>query len=133
MSLIVTKSDHTTDITFDLVSDQGGKRTYLNKASGLTESELIEVEHQLRPSGAKGSDRHIIRVLKQDVDDTTGAFSIASFVLTISIPRASAFTSTVCKDLAKYLQCLLKQSFVGDLVLGVTTDGDYHQDSFVPD
>lgn len=133
MSLIVTKSDHTTDITFDLVSEQGGKRVYLNKSTGLTESETIEIEHNLRPAGAKGSDRHIIRVLKQDVDDTTGAFTIASFVLTISIPRATAFTSTVVKDLSKYLQCLLKQSFIGDLAVGVTTDGDYHQDSFVPD
>jgi len=133
MSLIVTKSDHTTDVTFDLVSDAAGKKVFLDKTSGLTESVSIEVEHNLRPAGAKGSDRHTIRVLKQDVDDVTGAFTIASFVLTISIPRASAFTPTVIKDMAKYMQCLLKQSFIGDLAVGVTTEGDYHQDSFVPD
>lgn len=132
MSLIVTKLDATTDVTFDLVSEQNGKKTFLNKATGLTESETIEIEHNLRPAGAKGSDRHTIRILKQDVDDVTGNFSVASFVLTISIPRASAFTNTVIGDMSKYLQCLLKATFIQDIKVGITTEGDYHVDSYVP-
>jgi hypothetical protein len=132
-TLIVTKSDHTTDVTFTQDSESGYKQGFADLTSGLTAPVRIDFEHRMRPVGAKGTDRHIITISKGDVDSTTGAFSLATVQLVISVPRAAAFTATVMKDLAKYMQCLLKQSIVGDFVNGVSPSGDYHQDSFVPD
>jgi hypothetical protein len=132
MSIIVTKSDATTDVTFDLSSESGLKKTFINKATTLQECERLEIEHNLRPNGAKGTDEHRFIFTKGDVDDVTGAFTLGSVEVKIRVPRATAFTSTVVKDLAKYAQCLLKAAFVADLYAGVTTEGDYHCDSFVP-
>jgi hypothetical protein len=132
MSIIVTKSDAVTDVTFDLANESGPKKEFINKATSLTESERLVIEHNLRPNGAKGTDIHTFVFSKGDVDDVTGAFTLGSVKVEIRVPRATAFTSTVIKDLAKYAQCLLKASFVGDMYAGITTEGDYHCDSFVP-
>jgi hypothetical protein len=132
MSIIVTKSDATTDVTFDLSSENGTKKEFINKATTLQESERLVVEHNLRPNGNKGTDIHTFTFSKGDVDDVTGAFTLGSVKVEIRVPRATAFTATVIKDLAKYAQCLLKGTFVEDLYAGVTTEGDYHVDSFVP-
>jgi hypothetical protein len=131
-TLIVTRSDATTDITFTEVAQTGSKQTFINKAAGLQEPETLEIESQIRPAGAKGSDRYFLTFKKGDVDATTGAFTEASVRLSVTVPRASGITSTVVKDLAKFMQCLLASTIVADMYAGVLPSGDYHVDSFVP-
>jgi hypothetical protein len=132
MSLIVTKSNATTDITYDLQSDNGSKKSFINKAAGLQEAERLEVDHNLRPNGAKGTDVHRFVLSKGDVDDVTGAFTLGSVEVIFRVPRATAFTETVVKDLAKQAQCLLSNAFVAGLYAGITIEGDYHVDAFTP-
>jgi hypothetical protein len=132
-TVIVTRSDATTDITFTEISQSGSKQIFLNKAAGLQEPESLELESSLRPVGAKGSDRYFITFKKADIDDVTGAFSEASVRLTITIPRATGITSTKVKDLAKFMQCMLLSTNIADIFNGVLPNsGDYHVDSYVP-
>jgi len=125
MSIIATKSDGTTDITYELASEQGARKEFINKTAGLTEAERLVVTHNLRPNGAKGTDIHSFTFSKGDVDDVTGQFTLGSVEVIIRVPRASAFTSTVIKDLTKQAQCLLKNAFIEGLYAGVTIEGDY--------
>jgi hypothetical protein len=132
MSIIVTKSNATTDITYELASEAGPKKEFINKTAGLLEAERLLVEHNLRPNGSKGTDIHRFVFSKGDVDDTTGAFTLGSVEVVIRVPRATAFTETVVKDLCKQAQCLLINAFVSGLYAGITIEGDYHQDAFTP-
>lgn len=133
MAITVNKSGSTTDVVYDLLSETGAKREYINKSAGLLEAEKLMISHNMRPAGAKGSDIHVIEFSKQDVDDTTGAFTVGSARLTLTIPRATGFSTTVIRDLTKQLQCLLANAVIDALVVGVTTDGDASQaGSFVP-
>lgn len=133
MSLTVNKSGSTTDVVFELASENGGKKVFICAAAGLTESERIEVTHNLRPNGAKGTDVHSFTVSKGDVDDVSGAFTLGSVEVVFRVPRATGFTDTVVKDLAKMAQCLLTNTFVIGLKNGITLEGDYSQSgAFVP-
>jgi hypothetical protein len=120
-------------VVFDLSSENASKKIFLNQATGLQAQERIEVDHILRPSGAKGTDVHKVVISKGDVDATTGAFTQASVELVLRIPRATAFDDTVVKDLTKMMQCLLTNAFVVGLKNGITIEGDYSQSgAFVP-
>lgn len=132
MSIIVTKSDATTDITYELSSESGTKKEFMNKLSSLQQAERLLVEHNLRPNGAKGTDVHRVVFSKGTVDDTTGAFTLGSVEVIFRVPRADAFTEGVVQDLSKQAQCLLKEAFVNGLYYGITTEGDYHLDTFSP-
>lgn len=133
MSITVNKSGSTTDVVYDLVSEQGARKEFLVAASGLNEAERLIVNHTLRPNGAKGTDVHSIVFSKGDIDDVTGAFTLGSVELILRVPRATAFTDTVVKDLTKQMQCLLTNTFVVGLKNGITIEGDYSQSgAFVP-
>lgn len=124
--IILTKSDGVTDVTFVPQASTGSKRSYINTASGLTESLTLEVEHILRPVGAKGTDRHIVTLRKGDVDDSDAEFTQAYVRFEIGVPRKSAFTDAVIKDLVKEVICYIKDANVVLLKAGATPEGDYN-------
>lgn len=133
MSITVNKSGSTTDVVYDLASEGPFKKEFICAASGLQESERLLVEHSLKPNGNKGTDVHRFVFSKGDIDDVTGAFTLGSVEVVLRVPRATAFTDTVVKDLAKQAQCLLANSFVVGLKNGITIEGDYSQaGAFVP-
>jgi hypothetical protein len=133
MSIIVNKSTGTTDVVYDLSSESGSRKEFLVAASGLNEAERLIVEHTLKPNGSKGTDVHRFIFSKGDIDDVTGAFTLGSVEVILRIPRATAFTDTVVKDLTKQAQCLLTNAFVVGLKNGITIEGDYSQSgAFVP-
>lgn len=133
MAITVNKSTGTTDVVYDLSSESGSRKEFLVAASGLNEAERLIVEHTLKPNGSKGTDVHRFIFSKGDIDDTTGAFTLASVEVILRVPRATAFTDTVVKDLTKQAQCLLTNTFVVGLRNGITIEGDYSQAAaFVP-
>lgn len=133
MSIIVNKSTGTTDVVYDLSSESGSRKEFLVAASGLNESERLIVEHTLKPNGSKGTDVHRFIFSKGDIDDVTGAFTLGSVEVVLRVPRATAFSDTVVKDLTKQAQCLLTNAFVVGLKNGITIEGDYSQSgAFVP-
>jgi hypothetical protein len=133
MAITVNKSGSTTDVVYELSSENGPKKEFIVAASGLNEAERLVVEHTLKPNGSKGTDVHRFVFSKGDIDDITGAFTLGSVEVILRVPRATAFTDTVVKDLTKQAQCLLTNSFVVGLKNGITIEGDYSQSgAFVP-
>lgn len=124
--IILTISDGTTDYTYTPNGIMGAKRDYVRAAAGLSEQQTLTVEHVLRPVGAKGSDRHIVTLRRGDIDDTTGDFTqlIAKFELVV--PRASAFTDTIVKDVVRQLTSYLTATNIVALKNGATPEGDYN-------
>lgn len=133
MAITVNKSGSTTDVVYELANENGPRKEFLVAASGLLEPEKLLVEHTLKNIGSKGTDVHRFVFSKGDVDDVTGAFTLGSVEVILRVPRATAFTDTVVKDLAKQAQCLLTNTFIVGLKNGITIEGDYSQTgAFVP-
>jgi hypothetical protein len=124
--IILTKSDGTTDLTFTPQSSTGSKKVYIVSASGLTEPWILEVSHNLRPVGAKGTDIHTVSVKRGDVDDTDGESTLGIATLELRIPRKAAFTDTVVKDIYRVLCSYLKDANIVLLKSGATPEGDYN-------
>jgi hypothetical protein len=135
MSLIVTRADGTTDITFSLQQQKDNQRVYINPGSSVTEPETLVLQSFPRPSGAKGTDRYKIIAQKAYVEDTTGNTIYVSATLEWKIPRTteSGVAASVA-DLTAFLKSLTKASVTTALMVGVMPPdgGDYHVDTFVP-
>jgi hypothetical protein len=129
MSLIVTRADGTTDITFALQSQVGFQKTYVNASAGLAEPEQIVMQAFLRPLGAKGSDRYIIRGSKTYVEDATGNNITTSAKIELVYPRsAESGLLTSFKDQVAFLKCLLNSTIITAIASGSLPDGDNHVD-----
>lgn len=126
-NLILTKSNGTTDVTYTPQSIQGNQRVYLNESAGLTAPEQVKVTHLLRPSGAKGTDRHTVVLSKAIVESTTNAFLVVSASLQLSVPRSTEVTVTMVKDLIAQLTSFIHPSAnVISLTSGGFPEGDFN-------
>jgi hypothetical protein len=127
MSIIVTKSDGTTDITYALQSQVGSQLNYSNVTAGLTEPETLRVQHFLRPLGQKGTDRHQIVFTKAIVEDTTGNYLQLQASLQLSIPRSTEITLTMVKDIIAQLTSYVNRTAnVTSIMAGGTPEGDFN-------
>jgi hypothetical protein len=126
-SIILTKADGTTDVTYKEQSLQGAVRVYANESAGLVEPETLRVQHILRPVGAKGTDRHNITLQKLVVDDTTNQNLVASLSLQMSIPRSTEITLAMLKDMVAQLTSYINRTAnLTSLYNGATPEGDFN-------
>jgi len=133
MSLIVTRSDGTTDIAFTLQNQVGMQKNFGNALAGLVEPEQITLQAFLRPLGAKGTDRYLIKASKTFVEDTSGNNITVSAKLELSYPRSTeSGLLTAFKDQVAFVKSLLSSANLTALVAGSLPDGDNHVDTFVP-
>jgi len=127
MSIIVTKSDGTTDVTYTLQKQEGAAAVFGNTSSGLVEPETLRVAHFLRPQGAKGTDRHQVTFQKAIVEDATNNFLVLSASLQISVPRSADVTLAMVKDLiAQMTSYVNKTANLTSLYNGATPEGDFN-------
>lgn len=127
MSVIVTKSNGSTDITYTLTEQKGTQLNFSNISAGLTEPETLRIQHFMRPAGAKGTDRHQIVFQKAIVEDTTNNYLIGSASLLINVPRSSEYTLTMVKDLIAQLTSYINLTAnLTSLVNGGTPEGDFN-------
>lgn len=127
MSIILTKADGTTDVTYTLQQANGLQQVFQNVSAGLTEPETIRVQHFLRPAGAKGSDRHQIVFTKAIVEDTTNQYLQLSASLQISVPRSTEITLAMLKDMIAQMTSYVNRSAnVTSLFNGATPEGDFN-------
>lgn len=133
MSIILTKNDGVTDVTFAPKAAQGSKQEFVNASASALEPETIMTDHLVR-SGVGSSNRHTISVKKTllSTDGTRQGDLIASLVLTI--PNLDSYSTTKLNDVVKQLQCCMKNTAIADLVAGASLDGkDLHVDgAYVP-
>jgi hypothetical protein len=133
MSLIVTRSNGTSDITFALQQQVGTQKTYVNAAAGLVEPEQITMQAFLRPVGAKGSDRYTIKASKIFVEDATGNHITTSAKIELVIPRsAESGLATAFADQVAFVKSVLSGTNLTALIAGSLPDGDNHVDTFNP-
>lgn len=127
MSIILTKADGTTDVTFTLQSSNGAQQNFSDVASGLTEPQTLRVQHFLRPNGAKGSDRHQIVLTKAIVEDSTNQYLQLIASLQFSVPRSTEVTLAMLKDLTAMLTSYINRSAnLTALYNGATPEGDFN-------
>jgi len=127
MSLVLTKADGTTDVTYTQQSNNGSQVVYSNVSAGLVEPETIRVQHFLRPAGAKGSDRHQIVYTKSIVEDTTNQYLSLIGSIQFSVPRSAEITLAMFKDMMAQLTSYLNRGTVlTSLYNGATPEADYN-------
>jgi len=133
MSLTVTRSDGTTDIVFALQNQVGTQKNYSNAAAGLVEPEQITLQAFLRPNGAKGSDRYLLKASKTFVEDTSGNNITVSAKLELVYPRSTETgLLTSLKDQVAFIKSLLSAANITAIAAGTLPDGDNHVDVFNP-
>lgn len=119
-SFIVADSS-ATDKTFILQTTSSNSNTYIDTSSTLTLPSAAEISHDLRPAGANGTDRHLVKFRLTVKDAETGEVATALASLQLSIPRHSAVTSTVCEDLVAFVTNYISTGTNLDLILdGIT-------------
>jgi hypothetical protein len=126
-NIILTKSNGTSDVTYTISRSTGLVSEYSDQSSGLTTPQILRVTHNLRPVGAKGTDRHTIALQKVVVETATGISLVGSVSLQISVPRSTDFTLAMVKDLIAQLTsyCNLTANVTG-LFNGATPEGDFN-------
>jgi len=133
MSLTVTRSNGTTDITFALSSNSGTKKEFINPNAGLLEPEIIVLQSFPRPIGANGSDRYVFKASKTFREDATGNNVTASAKLELVYPRsAESGLLTSFLDQVAFLKSLTGVVALTALTAGVVPEGDFHVDVFNP-
>lgn len=126
-SIILTKADGTTDVTYSLQQANGAQNVYQNVSAGLVEPETLRVQHFLRPAGAKGSDRHQIVLTKAIVEDTTNQYLQLSASLQFSVPRSTEITLAMLKDMVAQLTSYINRSAnITSFFNGATPEGDFN-------
>lgn len=133
MSLIVTRSNGTSDVTFTLQQQIGTQKVFVNPAAGLAEPEQIVMQAFLRPIAAKGSDRYTIKASKTFVEDATGNHIQVSAKLELVYPRsAESGLATALADQIAFQKSLLSAANITAIISGMLPDGDNHVDVFNP-
>lgn len=126
-AIILTKSDGTTDVTYSPMNNQGNISVYGNTSAGLVEPETLRIQHNLRPVGAKGTDRHQVVLQKVIVEDATNQNLVMSMSVQFAIPRSSEVTLAMVKDLvAQMTSYINKTANVTSLFNGATPEGDFN-------
>lgn len=127
MSIILTKADGTTDVTYSLQQANGSQYVYQNVPAGLVEPETLRIQHFLRPAGAKGTDRHQIVFTKAIVEDTTNQYLQLIGSLQFSIPRSTEITLAMLKDMVAQMTSYVNRSAnLTSLFNGATPEGDFN-------
>lgn len=127
MSIILTKADGTTDVTYTLQQQNGSQSVFQNTAAGLVEPETLRIQHFLRPLGAKGSDRHQIVFTKAIVEDTTNQYLQLVGSLQFSVPRSAEITLAMLKDMVAQMTSYVNRSAnITSLFNGATPEGDFN-------
>lgn len=127
MSIVLTKADGTTDVTYTLQQANGSQYVFQNVPAGLVEPETLRIQHFLRPAGAKGTDRHQIVFTKAIVEDTTNQYLQLIGSLQFSIPRSTEITLAMLKDMVAQMTSYVNRSAnLTSLFNGATPEGDFN-------
>lgn len=133
MSLSVTRSNGSTNVTFDLISQIGNQKNFGNSAAGLVEPEQITMQAFLRPPGAKGTDRYVLKAQKSFVEDTTGNYITCGASLTLTFPRSTeSGLATAFKDQVAFIKSLLRSANLDLMMAGALPDGTNTVATFNP-
>jgi hypothetical protein len=125
-SIIVTKSDGSTDLTFNKISQNGLASRWAMSTNTYSESLFIDIEHKMPPMSNFGSDIHNVTLRREKLDTDTNRVSVAKVSLQITSPKGDQITTA---DIGNDLSCIMslfKTAFMDGFVKGQTPSGDYN-------
>lgn len=115
-----------TDIT--LTGDSASTRTYALRSitdgnairavatAPANQPEVLTVKHQVSSRGGIPLDRHLVR-LDLSKEDSEGTVVMGSVYLTVEVPRNSAFTAAMAKDMKTQLVNFINTATYADKLL----------------
>lgn len=93
---------------------------YIEEDASLAKPLGIEINHDIKPGGSAGTDRHMVKVF-QTVEDSNGLTATPAISMQLSIPRNTGVSAAVIDNLVAYLTNYVATSgYVAKLVDGVT-------------
>ncbi len=125
-SLIVTKTDGTTDLTFYLVSQSGTTSRYAMSTNASALKQFIDVDLRVAPSGSKQSDLYTITLRREELNATTGALVVSKVSFQLTIPKDDSITAAEVGNDISCLMSLFNKTFMDSFVLGIVLSGDYN-------
>lgn len=126
-TITLTKSNGSSDVVYTPLRSSGNTFDYTDQASGLTAPQSLRISHNLRPEGAKGTDRHVVTLRKGIIETASSQFLLGSVSLTISVPRSDDFTLAMVKDLIAQMTSYVNLTAnLTALVNGGTPEGDFN-------
>lgn len=111
-----------TAVSYVLQQQAALKTTYVSRASSTAAPHVLELNHDIKPIGNSGNDRHYLTIRKS-YQDSEGKTYTDSFTLSGSISRCpvalrpESNINTMASELA---QVLLSSGFVSDWIDGIT-------------
>lgn len=105
--------------TFTLMGQSASKAEYIDTDYSLASPLTLTVNHTIAPVGSVANDRHQVTV-RQVVIDANGKPFTASIKVDISLPRTSAITELLQRDLNAYVVNYLTDARFQSLMDGIT-------------
>lgn len=125
-SLIVTNTDGTTDLTFNLVSSNGYSRRYAKSDNVASDRQYIDTDHKLSPAGQAGSDVHTLTLRREAIDNDTQKLFVTKVSVQITVPKTDLVSATNIANHLSNVMSLFNKNFMAGFVQGETPAGDYN-------
>lgn len=125
-NFIVTQTDGTTDLTFNLQSRTGYKTRFAYSANSSSDRRYIDIDHQIKPPGSTGTDTHLVTIRREVVNATTGAIDVLTVGVVQKYPRGGSFSAADVANAISNLASLFHKDFMSQFVIGGTPSGDYN-------
>lgn len=125
-SITVTRSDGTTDIVFNKVSQNAYASRFAYSANDSTTRLFIDVDHKVSPIGSLASDVHTLTIRREELDATTNKTHVSKVSLQVTYPKAGTINVSELGDIVSNLMCLFNSGFMDGFVMGETPSGDYN-------
>lgn len=107
------------NVVFTLVGSTSTGALYKVADRSLSLPKSLEFQYKLGAPGSLGNDKLIVKLADSVQNADTGKVSTASAVVEVSVPRDSAVTETVIKDLMAHITSLLTDARIENIYDGI--------------
>lgn len=115
----VVNNDAAVAKTFTLQSQDMKEAKYIDTASSLSVPTFATISHQIVPQGRSGIDRHLVKFGISAVDVEGKTFTVTASCQ-LSIPRSTAITDTIIKDVTAFMRNYMTSAYALLLSDGIT-------------
>lgn len=117
----IALNDHVpASTTFTLRGQSASDANYIDTTTSLAAPLGFVVKHNVSPVGSKSNDRHTVTFSRVIVNSTTGAASVGSVKVDISIPRDANWTDAMSRALNSFMINYLTDARFQQVIDGIT-------------
>ena len=110
-----------TDVVFKLIRSSTNGTTRIDVTTNLSAPALMEIKHETRGKGSDQIDRHLVS-LSRTVVDSSGVPRVATCNFTVAVPRSTAITSTIVKNLISNMIDFMADGSIASLATTANID-----------